>query len=64
MRLGATDLAAPLINEIVHTVSPMDCAEPEWSRTPHSDQGAGGSDHKGGAQDRGETSFRYRRKIL
>ncbi len=48
-----------MIKKSVHSgVSQGTCAEPAWSRTPGSDQGPGGSDHKGEAQGHCETLFR------
>ena len=52
LRVGAVGVAAEKLTGFVHRgVSQGNCAEPEWSRTPCSDQGTGGSDHKGGAQE-------------
>ena len=51
LRLQAVQAVGPCVERIVHRgVSQGTCAEPEWSRTPCSEQGTGGSDHKGGAQ--------------
>jgi hypothetical protein len=53
LRLGAVKKVATVVGGLVHTFSPRSCAEPEWSQTPgKNDQG--GSDHEGGAQERGE----------
>ena len=53
LRLGAANLAASVLNPLAHTVSPRDCAEPEQSRTPGTED-QGGSDWEGEAQDIGE----------
>ena len=51
LRLGAAQVAAEKLGGFVHKVSQGNCAEPEWSRTPGTEQGPGGCDHKGGAQE-------------
>ena len=57
LRLGAIKSSETRIRNLVHTVSPESCAEPERSWTPRTEQDVGGSDREGGAQDVGETSF-------
>ena len=51
LRLDAVAAVSEKLSSFVHRkVSLGACAEPEWSRTPGTDQGPGGSDHKGEAQ--------------
>ena len=63
LRIGAVQDASEKLSSFVHTgVSQGACAEPAWSRTPGTDQGPGGSDHKGEAQEQCEPTPPPRKK--
>ena len=54
LRLGAAKAAGESIQKLGAQNSPLESAEPDWSRTPRTNQDLGGSDQEGGAQDNGE----------
>jgi len=58
LRLQAAQQASSVLSSFsVHTVSPLECAEPDMSQSPPRNSFDGGrSDMEGGAQNKGETS--------
>ena len=53
LRLGAAKAASLSLQSLVHSASPVDQVEPDWSRTPKKNE-LGGSDQEGDTQETGE----------
>ena len=63
LRLQAAESASRALSFFVHTVSPLDCAEPDMSHSPPRKSFEGGrSDMEGEAQDKGEPTHSTLRK--
>jgi hypothetical protein len=57
LRLGASQKAACALDKVVHTVSPVNCAESDMTSTPGNIMKQGGMVMEDGAQRAGETRF-------